>query len=91
MAQTILSLHPPITGGAQGVVPINEVCVAYTQLLKSWSDASASIPEDEIFTMEKMFSKGGILRVKVLSTTQDKKDEGTNTNIKKWHVGYGND
>ena len=66
----------PHTGGVQGVVPINEVSVAYTQLLKTWSDAASSTPEDEIFTMEKMFVKGSILRVKVLSTVQDKKDAG---------------
>ena len=58
------------------MVPINEVSVAYTQLLKTWSDAASSTPEDEIFTMEKMFVKGSILRVKVLSTVQDKKDAG---------------
>ena len=59
------------------MVPINEVSVAYTQLLKTWSDAASSTPEDEIFTMEKMFVKGSILRVKVLGTVQDKKDTGT--------------
>ena len=56
------------------MVPINEISVAYTQLLKTWTDSQSATPEEEIFTLERMFVKGQVIRVKVLSTPLDKEE-----------------
>ena len=57
-----------------GMVPINEISVAYTQLLKTWTDSHLVTPEEEIFTLERMFNIGQVIRVKVLSTPLDKEE-----------------
>lgn len=64
-----------LPGGVMGMVPINEISVAYTQLLKTWTDSHLVTPEEEIFTLERMFNIGQVIRVKVLSTPLDKEEE----------------
>jgi hypothetical protein len=59
---------PP--GGLSGIVPINEVSVGYTLLLKKWAEV-ASADGDEILTLEKMFDAGMTLRVKILDVDQE--------------------